>query len=105
MTASPAARTEERKEPARAQRFTYVGFDLEPEANRVVCRYRLDEQDFAEVVSFPGGGDWSSPAVTEAARILFLLTGVSYYKAGAPPIVDLGETALSATELEFLRDF
>jgi hypothetical protein len=103
MTAPLAA--DERKEPQRAERFTYVGFEIEPEADRVVCRYRLDEQDFAEVVGFPGGGDWSSPAVTEAARLLFLLTGVSYYKAGAPPVVDLGETALTATELEFLRDF
>jgi hypothetical protein len=103
MTASLAA--DEREESQRAERFTYVGFEIEPGADRVICRYRLDEQDFAEVVSFPGGGDWSSPAVTEAARILFLLTGVSYYKAGAPPVVDLGETALTATELDFLRDF
>ncbi len=105
MTASLAATDDERKEPRRAGRFTYVGFEIEPDADRVICRYRLDEQDFSEVVSFPGGGDWSSPAVTEAARLLFLLTGVSYYKAGAPPVVDLGETALTATELEFLKDF
>ncbi|GLY13537.1 hypothetical protein LWF15_00565 [Kineosporia rhizophila] len=105
MTATPAASADERKEPQRAERFTYLGFDLEPEANRVVCRYRLDELEFSEVVGFPGGGDWSTPAVREAARILFLLTGVSYYKAGAPPVVDLGETALTETELAFLKEF
>jgi hypothetical protein len=37
--------------------------------------------------------------------LLFLLTGVSYYKAGAPPVVDLGATALTATELTWLREF
>ncbi|GLY27340.1 hypothetical protein [Kineosporia sp. NBRC 101731] len=105
MSTSPAANADERKEPRRAERFTYAGFDIEPEANRVVCRYRLDDLEFAEVVSFPGGGDWTGPAVTEAARILFLLTGVSYYKAGAPPVVDLGETALTKTELAFLTSF
>jgi hypothetical protein len=97
----------------RAERFEYAGFNLEPEANRVTCRYRLvtgsasggQVREFSEVISFPDGGDWSQPAVTEAARLLFLLTGVSYYKAGAPPIVDLGETALSATELAFLFEF
>src|SRR5687767_12580490 len=87
----------------RGLRFEYVGFDCEPEANRVVCRYRLvgpvadatpekseTSWDFQEVITFPGGGDWSQPAVTAAARLLFLLTGVSYYKAGAPPVIDLG---------------
>jgi len=89
----------------RGQRFEYVGFDLEPDQNRVVCRYRLDERDFREVISFPGGGDWSQPAVAEAARLLFLLTGVSYYKAGAPPVIDLGRTALTGTELRWLREY
>jgi hypothetical protein len=89
----------------RGLRFEYVGFDLEPDRNRVVCRYRLDERDFREVISFPGGGDWSQPAVREAARLLFLLTGVSYYKAGAPPVIDLGDTALTATEQRFLRQY
>jgi UDP-N-acetyl-alpha-D-muramoyl-L-alanyl-L-glutamate epimerase len=96
----------------RALRFEYVGFDVEPEQDRVVCRYRLvglpgpvPDREFQEVVSFPGGGDWSRPAVREAARILFLLTGVSYYKAGAPPVVDLGATALTASELAFLTEY
>jgi len=94
----------------RGLRFEYVGFDLEPEQNRVVCRYRLEDAgsrwwDFREVIAFPGGGDWSQPAVAEAARLLFLLTGVSYYKAGAPPVIDLGDTALTGTELQFLRQY
>jgi UDP-N-acetyl-alpha-D-muramoyl-L-alanyl-L-glutamate epimerase len=89
----------------RARRFEYAGFDLEPEQNRVVCRYRLDGRDFQEIIAFPGGGDWEQPAVREAARLLFLLTGVSYYKAGAPPVIDLGGTALTATERAFLRDY
>jgi len=95
---------------ARAERFDYLGFDVDPGLNQVRCRYRLiwpdgAHRDFAETISFPGGGDWSQPAAIEAARLLFLLTGVSYYKAGAPPLVDLGETALTAVELEFLREF
>jgi UDP-N-acetyl-alpha-D-muramoyl-L-alanyl-L-glutamate epimerase len=93
----------------RGRRFEYLGFDLEPERDRVVCRYRLDGvtgvTEFREVISFPGGGDWSQPAVAEAARLLFLLTGVSYYKAGAPPVIDLGPTALTDTERQFLRDY
>jgi len=96
----------------RAQRFKYVGFELEPDLNRVLCSYRLEglagsdsSRDFHEVISFPGGGDWSQPAVVEAARLLFLLTGVSYYKAGAPALIDFGTTALTATESRFLREY
>lgn len=96
----------------RALRFEYVGFDLDPDLNRVTCHYRLEGlagsdsiRDFHEVISFPGGGDWTQPAVAEAARLLFLLTGVSYYKAAAPALIDLGTTALTATELLFLRAY
>ncbi len=85
--------------------FTYVGVELDPDRNRVICRYRLDGREFREDVSFPGGGDWTRPAVREAARLLFLLAGVSYYKAGAPPVVDLGDTAVTATERAFLREY
>ena len=88
----------------RGEVFTYVGFDLDPERNRVVCHYRLDDRDFREEVTFPGGGDWAHPAVAEAARLLFLLAGVSYYKAGAPPVIDLGTTAVTAAERAFLRE-
>jgi UDP-N-acetyl-alpha-D-muramoyl-L-alanyl-L-glutamate epimerase len=86
----------------RGEVFTYVGFDLDPERNRVVCHYRLDDRDFREEITFPGGGDWTHPAVAEAARLLFLLAGVSYYKTGAPPVIDLGSTAVTATERAFL---
>jgi hypothetical protein len=93
----------------RGRRFEYLDVELEPGHDRVVCRYRLDGPDrsteFREVISFPGGGDWSQPAVAEAARLLFLLAGVSYYKAGAPPVIDLGSTALTGTELRFLREY
>jgi hypothetical protein len=89
----------------RGERFEYIGFDLDPTADRIVCRYRLDGLDFREEVTFPAGGDWSQPAVTEAARLLFLLTGVSYYKAGAPPVIDLGDTAVTAAEREFLHGY
>ena len=35
----------------------------------------------------------STQAVDAAARLVFLLAGVSYYKTAAPPLIDLGEVA------------
>lgn len=91
--------------PSRAAVFTYAGFDVDPIRNLVVCRYRLDNREFREEVTFTGGGDWAQPAVAAAARLLYLLAGVSYYKAGAPPVIDLGDTAVTRTERTFLRDY
>jgi UDP-N-acetyl-alpha-D-muramoyl-L-alanyl-L-glutamate epimerase len=36
---------------------------------------------------------------------VFLLAGVSYYKAAAPPVIDLGATPVRPGELDFLRSF
>ena len=92
-----------------APAFRYEGYDLDPGAGRLTCRYSLDGRAFAEVVTFPdlAGADrgrWEVPAVDAAARWVFLLAGVSYYKTAAPPVVELPATPLRAAELDFLRD-
>ncbi len=53
----------------------------------------------------PPGSRWDTPQAQAAARLVFLLAGVSYYKTAAPPVIDLGETALTDLERDFLRDF
>lgn len=90
---------------SRADVFHYRGYHIDRDDNRLVCRYALDEVAFTEEITFPGGGDWDDPAVAEAARLVYLLTAVSYYKAGAPPVIDLGDTAVTERERTFLRDF
>ncbi|MHB1928289.1 MAG: endonuclease domain-containing protein, partial [Acidimicrobiales bacterium] len=87
-----------------AESFRYAGLDLDPVAGVLACRYELDGQAFEERVASPGG-DWSAPAAAEAARLVYLLAGVSYYKAGAPPVVDLGDTPLRDGDLRLLRPF
>ena len=86
-TASPGA-------PDRGVAFRYEGYDLEPAAGRLTCRYSLDGRAFAEVVTFPGHAAadtdrWDDPTVDAAARWVFLLAGVSYYKTAAPPMIEL----------------
>lgn len=91
--------------PYTAARFIYDDFRIDAAANQLICHYRLDDWQFTETVTLPGGGDWSTPAAREAARLVFLLAGVSYYKAGAPPVIDLGSTAVTDTERAFLREY
>ncbi len=85
--------------------FRYEGFGLDAERGLLTCRYSLGGRAFEEKVSFSPAGRWDSPAITQAARLVFLLAGVSYYKTAAPPVIDLGQTGVTSAEREFLRSF
>ena len=50
-------------------------------------------------------GRWNREEVRQAARLVFLLAGVSYCKTAAPAVIDLGDTAVTDTERTFLRSF
>src|SRR5579863_2810307 len=89
--------------PARGSVFRYEGFAADAGRGLLTCRYSLDGRQFAERFSLAPGPGWNTPAAQAAARIVYLLAGVSYYKTAAPPVIDVGETALTGQELAFLR--
>jgi UDP-N-acetyl-alpha-D-muramoyl-L-alanyl-L-glutamate epimerase len=89
----------------RGRAFRYEGFATDARRGLLTCRYSLDGRQFTERVTAPPGPRWSTAAAQAAARLVFLLAGVSYYKTAAPPVIDLGETALTETERAFLREF
>jgi hypothetical protein len=67
------------------------------------CSYSLDDRAFTERITLERGTD--DPAALAAARLVFLLAGVSYYKTAAPPVIDLGEHAVTDIERELLRSY
>ena len=85
--------------------FRYESFDVDAGRGLLTCRYSVDGRAFSERVTLRSGPRWDSPAARAAARLVFLLAGVSYYKTAAPPVIDLGETALTELERAFLCDF
>ncbi|MGH9089337.1 MAG: hypothetical protein ACRDYZ_14715, partial [Acidimicrobiales bacterium] len=99
--------------------FRYEGYELDVPRRQLACHYALGSRRFTEVVKVegaeppansgkdrPGAGGAPDPgAVQAAARLVFLLAGVSYYKTAAPPVVDLGDLATTAEERRFLRTF
>jgi hypothetical protein len=87
----------------RAARFRYLPLEVDDRGLR--CRYELDGRTFEERIGLGQPVDWTAPAVLEAARLVHLLAGVSYYKAGAPPVVDLGEVPVRPGEADFLRAY
>jgi UDP-N-acetyl-alpha-D-muramoyl-L-alanyl-L-glutamate epimerase len=97
------------REPAppahRGQLFRYESFTADAESGVLTCRYSLDGREFTERFTLAPGPRWHTEAARAAARLVFLLAGVSYYKTAAPPVIDLGETAVTETELAFLGEF
>src|SRR5215469_3197622 len=89
----------------RGEVFRYEGFDVDAGLGLLTCRYFVDGREFSERVTLAPGERWETPAALAAARMVFLLAGVSYYKTAAPPVIELGGTALTELERGFLREF
>ena len=86
--------------------FRYDGYEIDPARGVLTCRYSLGDYRFSEQVIVPADpGRWAREDVRQAARLVFLLAGVSYYKTAAPAVIDLGDTAVTDTERAFLRSF
>lgn len=90
--------------PPSIEQFRYAGLDID-ESGTLRMRYALDDQwSFEERVDVDVPNGWSD-AATEAARLVYLLSGVSYYKAAAPDVIDLGDTPIRDGEIAFLENF
>ena len=89
----------------RGKVFRYRDYAVDADLGVLSLRYELDGREFTERVTLPPGGRWHTEEARAAARLVFLLSGVSYYKTAAPPVIDFGETALTGTEEAFLREF
>ena len=85
--------------------FRYQSFAVDVDRGVLSCYYELEGREFTERITLAPGPRWDTEAARAAARLVFLLAGVSYYKTAAPPVVDFGETALTDAEHGFLREF
>jgi UDP-N-acetyl-alpha-D-muramoyl-L-alanyl-L-glutamate epimerase len=94
-----------RELPPRGTVFRYQGWQTDAEHGTLTCKYSLDGREFTERVTLAPGPRWHTDAARSAARLVFLLAGVSYYKTAAPPVIDLGHTELTDAELGLLREF
>jgi UDP-N-acetyl-alpha-D-muramoyl-L-alanyl-L-glutamate epimerase len=91
----------------RAERFSYERLEVDEQLGELRCHYSLDDRHFVERIGVGGVPTerWATPDARAAALWVFLLAGISYYKAGAPPGIDLGEVGITTQDLEFLRTF
>ena len=89
----------------RGAEFRYESYDIDPAAGLLTCRYSVDGRHFEERITLSPAGRWDHPPVDAAARLVFLLAGVSYYKTAAPPVIQMGDVALTLRERDFLLGF
>src|SRR5688572_15581817 len=92
-------------DPDTIESFRYEGFEIDASSSTLTCHYAFDGWHFAERIHFDPNGDWSPPAAIRAARFVYLLAGVSYYKAAAPQFIDFADDALTANERSLLHAF
>ena len=85
--------------------FRYESFTTDPDHGLLTCGYSVAGHSFTERISLTPSSAWLTPQAQAAARLVFLLAGVSYYKTAAPPVIDLGEHAVTDAERDFLRTF
>jgi hypothetical protein len=85
--------------------FRYESYETDAATGLLSCRYSVDGRRFEERFTLSPDGRWDTPAARAAARLVFLLAGVSYYKTAAPPLIDLGATAVTDAERAFLGEY
>ena len=85
--------------------FRYDGFAIDRASGHMRCTYSAGGHTFTEEFGFAPTEScaWDDPAAAAAARILYLLAGVSYYKTTAAPVVDLGDHPTTPAERVFLK--
>jgi hypothetical protein len=77
------------KPSVRGSVFRYGNWAVDEQLGTLTCGYSLDGREFTERVTLAPSPRWHTDAARAAARLVFLLAGVSYYKTAAPPVIDL----------------
>jgi hypothetical protein len=84
--------------------FRYGSYEMDARTRTLVCSYFIRGHRFEERVLLDSGSP-DADRVDEAALLVFLLAGVSYYKAFAPAVIDLGDHPVSREVRSFLRSY
>lgn len=86
------------------QTFRFIDVQYEASEQTVVMRYGLDESVvFTDrvVFQFEPVADYSAAVLQRVLRSLWLMNGISYYKAAMSPIIDATAAQLTPEEADF----
>ncbi len=97
-------------DPRRAEAFRFLGCDYAADSGTALLRYAFDDgAELIETIVFPQAPAPALAPAREAAfaaalRLLHLIAGISYYKAGVPSQIRVENGALDTATAEFLRE-
>lgn len=96
-------------QPAAAETFRFVETRFDDAAGRVLLEYAFDNgASFTETIDFgtalPDRDSQARRAFDAAIRSLFVMSGVSYYKAWLTPVLDLNGLPLAEDEIAFFAE-
>lgn len=91
-----------------ASRFVYSACRYDPASGEAVLCYEVDGRTLEETIKFPWA-PWPVDASRQAAffhalKLLHLVAGISYYKAGLAREIDPGDHSIDNTLAHFLND-
>lgn len=90
------------------QVFRFARCEFDPQSGVAQLAYQFDNSpEFVETVTIPGApfalNDTRMGAVHAALRLLHLITGVSYYKAGVAPVIEIDGAPIDQRTADFLQ--
>ena len=91
-----------------ASRFVFSACHYDPASGEATLSYEVDGRTLEEKITFPWS-PWPVDASRQAAffhalKLLHLIAGISYYKAGLARRIDPGEHSIDTTLANFLND-
>jgi hypothetical protein len=91
-----------------ARHFSFTGHHYDAVTGEATLSYTVDGQSLEEIITFPGA-PWPANASRQAAffqalEVLHLIAGISYYKAGLAPDIDLNACRVDDVLAGFLND-
>lgn len=109
MSREPDSTARDGFRPDRVRAFRFVEYSFDETEATARFRYALDPgPEFIEEIHFPGARrDLSArerAGLDRCLRLLFLVAGVSYYKAAAPPEIRVEPFGLSHGTADFLTE-
>jgi hypothetical protein len=95
-------------DPRRAQAFRFLACDYAADSGTARLRYAFDDgPELVETIVFPQASALAparAAAFAQALRLLHLVAGISYYKAGVPTRIRVENGGLDTATAEFLRE-
>ena len=85
--------------------FIFQDWNWDANTKRLDCHYHVDEYKFTEsfIFDFPVNDQWSEAAFNQACTGLWLMAGISYFKAFHDRPIEIKNHSITTQQAEFFE--